>query len=134
MYADDVRLARLLGLATLVAVLIAAIGAYVLATDALQQRTPEIVLRKLFGARRRDIGRLVAREIVTTLLVAAAIGLPLAALAIARFLAPFTEHAPLAFWMLALALIALATTTVAAALRQVWTAVRLRPALALRGQ
>jgi ABC-type antimicrobial peptide transport system permease subunit len=133
-YADDLRLAKLLGLATLVAVLIAAVGAYVLATDALQQRAPEIALRKLFGARRRDIGRLVAREIVATLLVAAAIGLPLAALAIARFLAPFTEHAPLAFWMLALALLALAATTAAAALRQAMTAMRLRPAQVLRGQ
>ena len=114
-------------------VLVAAIGAYVLIADALQRRTAEIALRKLFGARRRDIARLVVREIGMLLLVAAAFALPVAALAIARYLAPFSEHAPLAYWMPALALLAMAVTTIIAALRQAWSATRLRPALALRG-
>jgi len=38
-------------------------GVYVLAADAVQRRTKEIALRKLFGTRRRDIGKLVAKEI-----------------------------------------------------------------------
>jgi putative ABC transport system permease protein len=131
-YADDLRLAKLLLLATAVAVLIAAVGAYVLAADALQRRVPEIALRKLFGARRRDIGWMVARDIGAMLLVAALVSLPLAALAVARFLAPFSERTPLAFWMLALALIAMAATTSLSAARQAWAAMRLRPAQALR--
>ena len=49
-YADDARLARLLALATAIAIVIAAFGAYVLAADAVQRRTSEIALRRLFGA------------------------------------------------------------------------------------
>jgi ABC-type antimicrobial peptide transport system permease subunit len=96
----------LLSLATIVAMFIAAIGAYVLATDAVQRRTREIALRKLFGARRRDVGRLVATEIGAIILLAAAVALPLSALAIARYLAPFSERTPMAYWALVLAVAA----------------------------
>jgi carbonic anhydrase/acetyltransferase-like protein (isoleucine patch superfamily) len=54
-------------LSTAIAMIIAAFGVYVLATDAVQRRTKEIALRKLFGTRRRDIGKLVAKEIGTFL-------------------------------------------------------------------
>ena len=131
-YADDGRLARLLGLSTLIAILIAACGAFVLASDAVQRRTREVALRKLFGARRRHIGRLVARELGTLLLIATAIGMPLAALAIARYLAPFSEHTPLAWWAMLAALGVVAAVVAAAAARQAWLAMRMRPAVALR--
>lgn len=131
-YADDARLARLLALSTLIAMLIAACGAFVLAVDAVQRRTREIALRKLFGARRRHIGRLVARELGTMLLLAAAVGLPVAGVAIARYLAPFSEHTPLA-WLALLVALGVATVVVtAAAARQAFLAMRMRPADALR--
>jgi ABC-type antimicrobial peptide transport system permease subunit len=131
-YADDARLARLLALATIIAMLIAACGAFVLATDAVQRRTREIALRKLFGARRGHIGRLVARELGILLLIAAAVGLPLAAVGIARYLAPFAERTPLAWVSLVVALGIAAVVLAAAAARQGWLAMRMRPALALR--
>ncbi|HEU4781126.1 MAG TPA: FtsX-like permease family protein [Steroidobacteraceae bacterium] len=131
-YADDARLAKLLSLATIIAMFIAAIGTYVLATDAVQRRTREIALRKLFGAGRRDVGRLVAREIGTVILLAALIAIPLGALAIARYLAPFTERTPMAYWALALAvLVSLAVVTVAA-VRQARIAMFMKPAVVLR--
>ena len=117
-YADDASLARLLTLATLVAMIIAAIGAYALATDAVQRRAREIALRKLFGARSRDVGRLVAKEIGAVIVLAAVIALPLAALAIARYLAPFSERTPMAYWTLGVALIAALAVVAVAALRQ----------------
>lgn len=131
-YADDARLVRLLALSTVIAMLIAACGAFVLATDAVRRRTREIALRKLFGARRRHIGRLVARELGAMLLVAAAVGLPLAGVAIARYLAPFTEHTPLAWLALLVALGVSGAVVAAAAARQAWLAMRMRPAAALR--
>lgn len=131
-YSDDAALARLLALATLVAMFIAAIGAYVLATDAVQRRTREIALRKLFGARRRDVGRIVAKEIGTILGLAAVVGLPLAALAIARYLAPFSERTPVAYWALGVALIAALGIVGVAAARQMRVAMGMKPAAALR--
>jgi putative ABC transport system permease protein len=49
-YADDVRLAHLLACATLVVLVLAAFGIYVLAAHSVQRRSREIVLRKLHGA------------------------------------------------------------------------------------
>ncbi len=131
-YADDARLARLLTLSTAIAMIIAAFGVYVLATDAVQRRTKEIALRKLFGTRRRDIGKLVAKEIGAVILLSAVVGLPLAALAIGRYLAPYTERTPLAFWSLAFALVVAMATAAFAAARQAWVAMMLKPAVALR--
>jgi len=48
-----------------------------LAADAVQRRTKEIALRKLFGTRRRDIGKLVAKEIGAVILLSAVLALPL---------------------------------------------------------
>jgi putative ABC transport system permease protein len=132
-YADDARLAKLLAIATVIAMIIAAFGAYVLAADAVQRRTGEIALRKLFGARPNAIGKLVAREVGVIILLAAVIALPLAALAIARYLAVYTEQTPLAYWTLAFALVAALGAVALAAGRHAWIAMRLKPAVALRG-
>jgi ABC-type antimicrobial peptide transport system permease subunit len=131
-YADDARLARLLALSTAIAMIIAAFGMYVLATDAVQRRTKEIALRKLFGTRRRDIGTLVAKEIGAVILLSAVVALPLAALAIGRYLAAYTERTPLAFWALAVALVVSLATAAFAGARQAWIAMGLKPAVVLR--
>ena len=131
-YADDAALAKLLGLATLVAMFIAAIGAWVLATDAVQRRTREIALRKLFGAQRRDVGRLVAKELGLVMSWATIVALPLAALAIARYLAPFSVRTPVAYWAVGVALIAALGVVCVAAARQIRNAMRMKPAAALR--
>jgi predicted lysophospholipase L1 biosynthesis ABC-type transport system permease subunit len=131
-YADDASLARLLALSTAIAMIISAFGVYVLAADAVQRRTKEIALRKLFGTHRRDIGKLVAKEVGAIILLSAVIAIPLAALAIARYLATYTERTPLAFWALAIALLACLATAAFAAARQAWIAMTLKPAVALR--
>lgn len=132
-YADDARLARLLALATIIAMLIAAFGVYVIAADAVGRRTKEIALRKLFGTRRGDIARLVAGEIGAVMLLSAVIALPLAALAIGRYLAVYTERTPWAYWALALALLATLVTAAFAGARQTWIAMTVKPAVVLRG-
>jgi putative ABC transport system permease protein len=131
-YANDARVARLFAVATAIALVIAFFGAYVIAADTVQRRTREIVLRKLYGARSADITRLVARELGIQIAFAALIGLPVAALAIARYLAPFVERTPLAYPALALAFVAAVATVALAGARHVRAAVRLRPATALR--
>jgi putative ABC transport system permease protein len=131
-YADDARLARVLAIATLVALIIAAGGAYVLAADVVQRRTGEIAMHKLFGAQRADIGKLVVLELGSIVLMGAAIGLPVAALGIAHYLAPYTSHAPPAYWSLALAPVAAVLVMGLAAARHAWIAMDLKPAVALR--
>lgn len=130
-YADDARLARLLALATAIALIIAGVGAYILAADAVQRRTQEIALRKLHGARGRDIGKLVASGVGIVIVLAALIGLPPAALAIERYLAVYVEHAPMGLWALWIALAATLATAALAVGRQAWIAITLKPSVAL---
>jgi cell division protein FtsX len=131
-YADDERMARLLALATGIALAIAAFGTYVLSAHTVQRRAREIVLRKLYGAGHRAIGKLVVKEVGALILLAALIGLPPAALAIQRYLAGYVEHAPIGGWTMLLALAATLAIAAAAVARHAWLAMRMKAADALR--
>ncbi len=131
-HADDVRLARLLGAASLVALLIAAFGIYVLSAYSVQRRSREIVLRKMHGASRSAIGRLLGREFAVLIGAGALLGLPVAALVTERYLAEFVERAPMGLWPLACALAFAASVALAATARHTLAAMRLAPALALQ--
>jgi hypothetical protein len=131
-YAEEARIAKLLSIATAVALLIAAFGMYVLSAHTVQRRAKEIVLRKLYGAGRRDVGRLIMRESGLLLIVSACIGLPLAALAIERFLSLYVEHVPAIHWVLPASLVAASVIALTAAARHVVIAMNMKPAAALR--
>ncbi|WP_432380932.1 ABC transporter permease [Duganella sp. P38] len=131
-YADDVRLAHLLACATMVVLVLAAFGIYVLAAHSVQRRAREIVLRKLHGAGPSAIARLVGREFVLLTGAAALLALPAAWLAIARYLAPFAARAPLAGWAPPAAVALAVLVVVIATARHTWTALRIAPARALR--
>jgi putative ABC transport system permease protein len=123
-YADDLRLAKLLAASSVIAIAIAAYS--------VQRRTKEIVLRKLYGARKRAIGRLVAREFASLIAAGALLGLPAAWIATQRYLSPFIERAPIGLWTLAGALALAGAVTLCATMRHTLAAVRITPALALR--
>ncbi|WP_020653625.1 ABC transporter permease [Massilia niastensis] len=131
-YADDLRLARLLAASSVIAIAIAAFGIYVLAAYSVQRKAREIVLRKLYGAGQAAIGRLVAREFVVLIAVGALLGLPVAFVAIQRYLAGFTEQAPVGVWTLTAALAVAGLVAMGSTLRHTLAAMRIRPVQALR--
>ncbi|WP_218106271.1 ABC transporter permease [Duganella sp. SG902] len=130
-YADDLRLVRLLACATMVVLVLASFGIYVMAAHSVQRRAREIVLRKLHGAGRAAIALLVGREFVLLTAAAAVIALPPAWLAIARYLAPFAERSPLGVWAPVAALALALLIAAAATARHTWSAMRLTPLLVL---
>ncbi|MRV70703.1 FtsX-like permease family protein [Duganella sp. FT92W] len=132
-YQEDAQLARMLAAASLIAVVLAACGIYVLSAYSVQRRRREIVLRKLHGAGRAAIVQLVGREFAALLGAGALLGLPPAAMAIRQHLGGFVEHAPLGLWPLAGALLLAMLVALAATARHTLTALRLSPAAALRG-
>ncbi|MES2324122.1 MAG: FtsX-like permease family protein [Pseudomonadota bacterium] len=131
-YAEDARLARLLALATCIALAITAFGMYALSAHMVQHRAREIVLRKLHGAGRRHIAMLLGRDLGRLILGAAVLGLPLAFLAVGRYQSGFVEHAPMVYSMPWLALGGVAAVTLLASLRHTWSALLMRPASVLR--
>ncbi|MBI3285771.1 MAG: ABC transporter permease [Burkholderiales bacterium] len=131
-YADDLRLAKLLAGASLVAVALAAFGIYVLSAYNVRRREREIVLRKLYGANRPAIARLLGLEFLSVLGVAALLGLPPAAVATEHYLAGFVERAAIGAWTLIAAMLLACSVVLLATVRHTREALRLRPALALR--
>ncbi|MCU1441787.1 MAG: cell division protein FtsX, partial [Rhodoglobus sp.] len=131
-YADDARIAKLLAVATGLALVIAALGTYVLSAHTVQRRAKEIALRKLYGALRLDVGLLVVREIGSLIVISAFIGLPLAAIAIQRYLASYVERAPIGYWTLLFALASTFAIAMIAVARNAWIAMRMMPSDALR--
>jgi hypothetical protein len=131
-YAEDRRMAGLLGGASLIAIALAAFGIYVLAAYSVQRRTREIVLRKLYGAGPGAIARLVGREFGALLVLGALAGLPLAAVAIQHYLAGYVEHAPMDAWPLAAAFGLALLVALAATARHTLAAIRIAPAAAFQ--
>lgn len=131
-YADDARLARLLALATAIALAITAFGMYALSAYMVQRRAREIVLRKLYGAGRVQIAMLLGRDLGLLLLGAAALGLPLAFVGVSRYQAGFVEQAPMVYATPWLALAGVAVVTLLATMRHTWSALTMRPGPLLR--
>jgi len=131
-YADDARVARLLGYTSAVALILAAFGIYVLSAYSVQRHRRQIVLRKLYGARRRDIAVMLGREFSLLVGAGALVGLPLAALSIQRYLAAYTERAPIGAWTLAAALALALLVALLATSRHTLVALRMAPVAALR--
>jgi predicted lysophospholipase L1 biosynthesis ABC-type transport system permease subunit len=134
--ADDARLGRLIGLAGLLALGLAAVGIYALAAYTLRRREREIVLRKLHGAGAGAVAGLLVREFAGVLAVACALALPLAGWLSQRYLADFVERAPVgpgSLWVLLASVALLGVVTALAVARHLHAALALRPLQALRG-
>jgi hypothetical protein len=131
-YSDDLRQAKLLALASVVATALACFGIYVLSSYTIRRRAREFVLRKLHGATPRHIGLLVAREWLVLLAAGAVLALAPAWLWTERYLAGFVERAPMGWWPLLLACAGVGAVALAGCARQAVAAMRVSPALALR--
>lgn len=134
--AEDTRLGRIIGIAGLLALVLAAVGIYALAAYTLRRREREIVLRKLHGAGAGAVAGLLAREFAGVLAAACAVALPVAAWLSQQYLADFVERAPVgpaSLWVLLAATALLTAVTALAVARHLHAALALRPLQALRG-
>jgi len=119
---------------SMMAVVVAMLGAYAMVADTLRRRRTELVLHRLHGAGDAAIARQVVTGFGLPLLGAALAALPLAAWIGWRYLDGFRDHvAPLPGLAAPLLGAALATTlvTALAALRHVRQALALQPIEAL---
>ncbi len=131
-YMDDLRLAKLLGIASPIALPIAAFGIYVLSTYNVQRLRKQIVLRKLYGAGPRRIANLVGRVFIVLIALGALAGMPFAVVAIQHYLSGFVERAPIGGWTILMAVLVALLVTFISILRHTMIAMRLAPLDVLR--
>ncbi|MBC3875693.1 ABC transporter permease [Undibacterium flavidum] len=131
-YEEDLRMSKLLIIAAILSLAIAAFGIYVLSAYSVQRRVQEIAIRKIYGAKTKSIALLLGKEFGFIMLGSALIGLPLGALAISHYLASFVEQAPIGGWTLLFALSVALLIALASSLRHALLAMRISPVVALR--
>ncbi|HMZ49618.1 MAG TPA: FtsX-like permease family protein, partial [Flavobacteriales bacterium] len=114
-YEAQGRLAKLVGIFSVLAVFIACLGLFALASWTAEKRTREIGIRKVMGADTVRIAWVVTRDFLWLVLVGALVAVPLAWLGTARWLENFafrTAIEPLVFVLAALVVLLIATFTV----------------------
>ncbi|MEZ4806740.1 MAG: FtsX-like permease family protein [Flavobacteriales bacterium] len=131
-YEAQGRLAELIGIFSLLAVFIACLGLFALASWTAEKRTREIGIRKVMGADPIRITYLVTRDFLLLVLIGAVLAIPLAWLGVGRWLENFafrTAIEPLVFIGAVLVVLLIATFTVS--FRAI-SAAQLDPVKALR--
>jgi putative ABC transport system permease protein len=114
-YEAQGRLAKLVGLFSLLAVFIACLGLFALASWTAEKRTREIGIRKVMGADTLRITWVVTRDFLLLVLVGAVVAMPLAWFGVGRWLENFafrTTIEPLVFLCAGLVVLLIATFTV----------------------
>ncbi len=131
-YESQGTLAKLVGMFSILAVFIACLGLFALASWTAQKRTHEIGVRKVMGADTSQIAVLVTRDFLWLVLIAGLIAIPIAWFGVDRWLATFafrTQIDPFVFVGAAVAVLVIAAFTVGA---RAVMASRTDPVVALR--
>jgi len=115
-YQAEQRQGNVLLAFAILAILIACLGLFGLAAFAAEARTKEIGVRKVLGASIQDVVLMLSKDFVKLVLVAIAIGTPVAVYAMNKWLQNFEYRETLSWWVFALAgiiaiVIALATVS-----------------------
>ena len=100
-YAADRTAMALFNTFTGLAVFVGLIGLFGLVSLVVGRRTRELAIRKVLGATVLQLVRLIGRDLLWLVLVAGAIGLPLAGIGATKWLATYAYHVNLAWWVFA---------------------------------
>jgi putative ABC transport system permease protein len=132
MYRVEERMGTLLKYFSILAILIACIGLFGLATFTVEKRRRELGLRKVLGASGSSIFRLVSREFMHLLLIASLISVPLSIFMLKKYLSSFAFHIQLTIGTFILAFFLAIVVTGLAISYQLVAAIRTNPAKSLK--
>lgn len=94
-YADDARTARIYTTFALLAIMVSCMGLFGISLYDVQRRRREIAIRRVHGAKEKDIFRLIGRRYLVALCIAVAVGTPLALYALHYYIMGYAHHVPL---------------------------------------
>jgi len=100
-YEKEERTSQLIKYAAIIAILIACLGLFGLATFTAEQRTKEIGIRKVLGASVFGITSLLSKDFIKLILLSILIASPIAWLAMNKWLENFVYKTDVSWWMFA---------------------------------
>ena len=131
-YNNEVRLSRILSVFTLFAIIIASLGLFGMVSIIAQQRTKEIGIRKVNGAKISEILTMLNKDFVKLVMIAFVIAIPIAGYAMSKWLENFAYKTHLSWWIFAIAgLLALGIAFLTVSW-QSWRAAKRNPVESLR--
>jgi putative ABC transport system permease protein len=101
-YEAEITLANIINVFTSLAILISCLGLFGLAAFSAEQRSKEIGVRKVLGARVTAIVRLLSTDFLKLVAVALLISIPVSWWAMHKWLEGFAYKVPIRWWMFAL--------------------------------
>ncbi len=133
-YAAEQKQSQLLLIFTALAIFIACLGLFGLATFTAEQRTKEIGVRKVLGASVTSIVTLLSKDFLKLVLIAIVIASPIAWYAMNRWLQDFAYKIDIAWWVFALAgLLAVSIALLTVSFQSIRAAL-MNPAKSLRSE
>ncbi|WP_346857306.1 ABC transporter permease [uncultured Draconibacterium sp.] len=133
-YKAELLQARLLSIFTFIALFICSMGLFGMALIVTQQRTKEIGVRKVNGARVREIVQMLNRDFIKWVVLAFVLACPFAWFAMNKWLENFVYKVSLSWWIFVLAGILAVGIALLTVSFQSWKAATRNPVEALRDE
>ncbi|MDO4165360.1 MAG: ABC transporter permease [Bacteroides sp.] len=133
-YHDDLRSVRIYTVFAVIAILVSCMGLFGLSLYDIRQRRREIALRKVNGASRRDIFRLLLRKYACIVGAAFVVASGVSYVAIQRYMEGFYHHASLSPWMFLLAGAVVVLTSFCTIAWQINEAMQTNPAEVMKSE
>jgi putative ABC transport system permease protein len=132
LYRNDERATEFVTLFSGLAVFLACVGTFGLASFSVLRRQKEVAVRKVLGASRISIMNLLAKEFLILVVVSVAIAYPLTYWLVGDWLANFNERVDQAMWVYLIAALSVAAITWLTVASLAFKAASTRPSLTLR--
>ncbi len=127
-------LLKLLTFEGVVCVLISVFGIYSFVTLTCERRRKEIAIRKVNGAKVRDILFLFLKEYLLMLVVASAIAFPIGYALMKRWIENYVEQTPISWWVYGVVFAGIACVVLLSIWTRVWKAARQNPAEVIKSE
>ena len=131
-YQEEQKFSQLLGLFTILAVIVACLGLYAVASLTVVRRTKEVGVRKILGASVKSLLLLLSKKFFLLVLVSGGIALPMVQIAIHHWMENYPYRTQLSWWMFLLPIVLILLITVLTVGYQIIKASLTNPAKSLR--
>lgn len=131
-FASEVRIGRLSGIFTALAILISCLGLFGLTSFVAEQRTKEIGVRKVLGATVFNVWNMLSKDFLKLVVISCFIAVPIAYYVMNGWLQEYPYRVILKWWIFALAMIGALLLTIITVSFQAIKAARSNPTKSLR--
>ena len=133
LYREDRRMTRIFFTFALLAIGVTCLGVLGLMMFDVRRRYREIALRKVHGARFRDIGLLLSRRYLIILGLAAAVSIPVSLIGLHQLITRYyTIHAAIAWWIPLVSLVLVFLLSALTLWHQIWRATKIEPSIVMK--